>query len=358
MSDDVELVVGGQRYFGWKAIRITRSIESLAGSFDLEANDRWGDGNLWPIAEEDPCRVTIDGITVIDGYVDKRHKSTSKDARTLSYSGRDRAAALVDNSAVLSKWTYHNVNVADFAATIAAPFGIKVSVQAGLALAKVAKLVVSPGDTAYEAIRTAISDQGVMLVSDGAGGIVITRSGSTRAASLVEAANVLTADADYDSTERYRRYVILTQAAGTDEAAGEACRIQAEAFDEGVRRADRVLMIRPEKAYSVADARKRADWEARTRAARAEAVTIVVQGWKQPNDALWAPNAITRVRATDTAGANGDMLITQVEYSISNEHGRTTQLRLMRPDAFTPEPKTATVKASGGAWKELDKGGL
>lgn len=357
MPEDVELVVGGMRYAGWKSVRVTTSIESLAGSFALEVSDRWGNDELWPIAEEDPCRVTIDGATVIDGYVDRRRMSARAESRTLTYIGRDRAAALVDNSVVLNKWTFYKVNVADFAAAIAQPFSVDVSVQPGLVLPAITKLVVSPGDTAYEAIMRAVGDQGVLLVSDGAGGLLITRSGATRAASLVEGVNIFEADSDFDSTQRFRRYVIATQTAGTDEASGEATRIRAEAIDEGVRRSDRVMMIRPDKAYSVGDARKRADWEARIRAARSDSVEIAVLGWKQPNGELWPVNALTRVRARRLIGIDGDMLISQVERSIG-EQGRVTQLRLVRPDAFTPEPTVATVKKSGGLWKELDKGGL
>lgn len=354
---DVVLVVGSVDYEGWKSVRVTRSIESLAGSFALEVSDRWGAGDLWPVAEEDPCRVTIGGITVIDGYVDKRDISATKDARTLSYIGRDRAAALVDCSVVLSKWTYYNVNVADFVATIAAPFGVDVTVQPGITLAKVGKLVISPGDTAYEAIRRATADQGVLLVSDGAGGIVITRAGTGRATSLVEGQNILTAQCSFDGSERFRRYVVATQGAGTDEAFGEATRVMAEAIDEGVRRGDRVTLIRPDKGYSVKDARALADWHARTRAARSETVTITVQGWTQPDGKLWPLNALTRVKATNLVGVDGDLLISQVEHTIG-DGGEVTQLRLVRPDAFAPEPTVAKVKASGGRWKELDKGAL
>src|SRR5690348_12290135 len=98
-DDNVELVVEGFPYSGWKSIRITQSIESIAGSFAVEANDRWGDldalGNLadpWPIAEGDPCKVRIGRTTVINGYVAARSLSGSKDSRTLSYTGKDRAA--------------------------------------------------------------------------------------------------------------------------------------------------------------------------------------------------------------------------------------------------------------------------
>ena len=71
---DLRLVVNGKKYGGWKSVRVTRSIESIAGSFELDVSDRWaGQGEIWPIYEEDACRVEIDGTTVIDGYVDHRY---------------------------------------------------------------------------------------------------------------------------------------------------------------------------------------------------------------------------------------------------------------------------------------------
>lgn len=357
-DDDVGLVVNGASYEGFESIRITRSIESLAGSFALQVSDRWRDEEPWPIAEEDRCRVEIGGETVIDGYIDKRDPSASKESRTLSYSGRDRAAALVDCSLVLKQWTFRNLSFYEFAKTIAAPWGIEVTMQPGLALKKRSKIVVQPGDKAYEALAREAAEDGVLLVSDGAGGFVITRSGAERATSLVEGQNILTASASYSGEDRFYRYVLYTQTAGTDEASGESTRIVAEAIDEGVRRTDRVLLIRSEKGYSAADARRRVDWEARIRAARAETVTITVQGWKQPNGTLWPLNARVRVRAPRVINVDGDMLISQIEHSIADNEGRVTQLRLVRPDAFTPAPTVAKVKKSGGAWKELTKGAL
>lgn len=354
---EVILIVQGRRYGGWKSVRVTRSIESMAGSFALDVSDRWdGRQDPWPIAEEDACRVEIDGEVVIDGFVDTRDISGDMGSRTLAYTGRDRAAALVDCSAVLDAWTFGNITLADFAATIARPFGVRVSVQPGLVLTKIAKIVVHPGDKAYDSLAREAATAGVMVVSDGRGGITITRSRIARAAPLIEGQNIKSASVKYDGMERYRRYVILTQTAGTDESSGDATRTLAEATDPGVRRLDRVLMIRPDKGYSVADARRRADWEARIRAARAETVTIPVQGWQQPGGGLWPLNALTRVVAPRLIGVEGDMLITQVEHSIGDS-GEVSQIRLVRPDAFTPEPQ-AVVKESGGAWKELEKGAL
>jgi prophage tail gpP-like protein len=362
MADDVTLVVGGRRYGGWKSVRVTRSIESLAGSFALEVSDRWDGATApWPIAEQNACRVEIDGEVVIDGYVKTRDLSGDASTRTLSYTGKDRAAEIVECSLLVqgagekgNKWTYRNLDIAQFAAEITKSHGIKVTVQPGLVLKKDPILVAHPGETGWDALRRVVGSSGVLVVSDGSGGILITRSGNTRATALIEGINILHAAAKYDGTDRYHRYVISSQVPGTDDASGEATRIQAEAVDEAVQPTSRVLLIRPDKGYNAADAKRRADWEARTRAARAETVTIAVQGWRQPSGALWPINAISRVKSPRMVGVDGDMLISQVEFSIG-EGGRVTQLNLVRPDAFEPEPQ-ATVKASGGAWKELEKG--
>lgn len=353
---EVSLAVNGLLYKGWLSVRVTRTIESLAGSFALDVSDRWGNaGEIWPIAEGDECRVDIDGTTVIHGYVDRRSISANDKTRTLAYIGRDKAASMVDCSAMLSRWTFRSVSVLDFVSTIASPFGVRVRMQDGLSLPKIAKVSVAPGDTAYEAIRKAVADYGVLLISDGSGGMVITRSGFARASTaLVEGVNILSASVEYDGADRYHRYVVATQTAGTDEASGDATRIQAEATDESVR-ADRVLLIRPDKGMTVEEARRRADWEARIRAARSETATIVVQGWTQPSGALWPINALIAVRAKTMVGIDGDMLISQAEHTIG-DGGQITQLRLVRPDAFSPEPKA--VVRSPGRWKELSKGAL
>ncbi len=362
---DVVLTVNCRRYNGWKSVRVTRSIESLAGSFALDVTDRWGgQDELWPIVEEDECRVEIAGVTVIRGFIDKRSLSLSSGARLLSYTGRDRSAALVDNSLIVegasvkgNKWTYRNIDVAAFTREIADRFDIDVAVQPGLVLRKDPLLVAHPGETGFEAIKRATGAAGVMVVSDGKGGITITRAGTDRAAPLVEGYNVLAAQVEYDGADRFHRYLIASQVPGTDEASGDATRVQAEAVDMGVRRTERVLVIRPEKSYNAAEAKRRADWEARIRAAKAEPVTISVQGWKQPNSPLlWAVNTRTHVEVP-SIGVKRDMLISQVEYSIS-ESGRITQLRLVRPDAFLPEPQAVVAGSGEGAWKELAKGAL
>jgi prophage tail gpP-like protein len=379
---DIALKVNGRRYNGWKSGRVTLSIESLAGSFALEVSDRWGgQEDPLPIVEEDECEVEIGGKTLITGFIDAPEGSGDATSRRLSFSGKDRAAAIVECSAVLqggsaiakpaakegaafdptkhgkdsAQYTFANLDVVGFARQIARPFGIPVSVQPGLTFTPVPKIVISPGDKGWDALKRVAETAGVLVVSDGAGGIRITRAGTARATQLTEGHNILSYSWKRDATNRYRTYVVSTQMPGTDEASGAATQVQASATDQDVRRASRILMILPDKGYTTAQARQRADWEARNRAARAMTVTIGVQGWLQPNGTLWPLNALTRVVAPRTLRVDGDMLISQVEYTIG-DGGQLTQMHLVRPDAFEPEPTTAVTSGQTG-WDEL-RGGV
>lgn len=356
MPSTVRLLVNGRGFIGWKSVGISQSIESISGAFGLDVTDRWaGQNQPWPIAEEDECTLEVNGEKVIDGYVDKRAYSIRGAERNLTVSGRDKCAVLVDSSALLSRWQFQNVDALAVTKAICEPFGIKVSLRPGIVLPTVkAKIAISPGEGAFDAIAKVCGAAGVLVVSDGAGGIMLTRAGALRAEALVLGENVLEASVEYDGAERFAKYVVVTQIPGTDKASGKATRVRADAVDLGVRRKDRVLVVQPEAGISAAFARRRADWEARLRAAKAESVSVTVKGWHMPTSGiLWPVNAICPVKIP-AIGVNGDMLIVSKEMQL-NDAGESTTLKLMRPDAFEPEPK-AVVGKGGTAWKELAGG--
>jgi prophage tail gpP-like protein len=370
-SKDVVLRVGGSAYSGWKSLTVTRSIEQLAGSFELEIYPKWkGAADVWPIFEEDECTVEILGEVVITGYVDKRSVSIKKDSLTFKVSGRDKAGALADCSAVLGKWTYREDTVAYVATKLCEPFKILVIVQPGVTtlLPKRERLTINPGDKAGEALERACKMAGLLAISDGQGKVLLTRAGTEGAATAIEeGVNVLEASAEFDASKRYHKYICLTQNADKipkkepdkkNRAGAAARKIKkvAEAFDMVVKRTERVLLINPEEGSDLKTyAQKRVEWECIVRAAKADKVTATVHGWAQsPGGKLWKPNQTAEVKLP-TLGANGTMLITEVKYKMGSG-GRLTELSLKRPDAFTPEPRLAP-KGKGNAWKEL-RGGV
>ena len=341
---DVQLIVNGRAYSSWKSVNVTRSIETLSGSFSLTVSDAAGDVR---VREEDECKVVVDGQTLVSGFVESRSIRLEANSRDVTFSGYDKAQVLVACSVDVGRWTWYNTGLLEFARALAQPFGVGVQLARDLKLdTPSSKSVVNPGESAFEAIQREAAKAGVLVVSDGNGNILFTRSGTTRASdAIVEGGNILTSSVDYDGAERYSKYVVLATRPGDD---ADSSRFRAEATDQGVRRQDRVLVIRPSSAMSARAARAHADWQARTRAAQAETVTVTVQGWwQEAKSELWAPNLIARVQAP-AMGVNGDLLVSEVNYSLDDGGGEVTRLRLVRPDAFLPDQAAATRPAK---WK-------
>ncbi len=351
----IRLFVNGKEFSGWKSARVTRGIESIAGGFELEVSERWGSSTPWQIAEEDECELWINESLVIVGYVDERSTSFSPEDHSLGFTGRDKTGDLVDCSVDLGQWEFKRTSLLTFTRRICTPFGISVSLQSGLVLgASPAKLSIDPGDSAFEAVEKACRLAGLLPVADGAGGLLLTRAGATRTVTaLVQGQNVKTASGKFNVTGRFATYKVLGQHKGTDDFSGSAtATVKGTASDSNVRRAHRVLVIRPEGNVTVEQAKTRAQWEAGVRAGRGDEVSVTVQGWTQGDGSLWPINALVPVRIP-TIGVDGDMLIAQVTYSV-DEGGTSTQLTLRNPKAFLPESVVASTSGVGNNyWKEI-----
>ncbi len=102
--DRISLSAGGQVYSGWTKVSITRSLENMAGSFDLELTYKWQGSDdkykafVEPIKQGQPCVVKIGNDTVITGYVDDWVPSYDENQVIIAVSGRDKTADLVDCS--------------------------------------------------------------------------------------------------------------------------------------------------------------------------------------------------------------------------------------------------------------------
>lgn len=358
-ADVVKLRVGGREYGGWKTARVTVGIEALSGSFSLGVSERWaGQEQAWPISEGDACTVVLNGESVLTGYLDAREASFEG----VAVEGRDRAADLVDSSAVLDHWEFKGFSVDQIARKICEPFGISVTVQPGLVFTAQQKFSVDPGDTAANALENVCRLAGVLAVSDGRGGVLLTRAGSERCVvDLVQGQNLLPgARARFEMTGRFRTYRVLGQHRGSDSLSGpSAAAVKGEASDLGVTRPERVLLIRPEGNVTAAQAKQRAEWEAIVRAARGDTLTVPVQGWTQGDKARtrWQPNKLVRVRAPRLGVSDADMLITQVVYSVDRNGGTTAELSLKRPGAFIPQP-TLAAPSGDSRWPEIRLGAL
>lgn len=347
---EIRLTVDGSDYLGWKRVSIERSVDSISGVFGLEVSDRWSASmQSWPIKPGAACALYVDGTAVLTGYVDVVRASYDKTTRILQVSGRDKAADMVDSSALNEPDSWSQITIGRLATELAKPFGITVTDSSGdstpFQLAKI-----QPGETAFEILERYSRQRGVLTISDGLGGIIITKPGGKRAdVALEQGKNILRASGTADHSKRFSEYLVTGQSAGTDTMFGtDAAQVEGKARDDSVRSERRLLITAPNSS-DAANMQAVAAWEAITRAARSSPLSITVQDWyQQEGGRLWQPGEIVQVRSAWLQISEPvDFLINSVKFTKSDSDGTTTELELLRPDAYKPNPQ---IEAKGGVF--------
>lgn len=359
MADQVELLIGGKLYGGWKDATVTRGMDSAAGAFNLEVAEKWEpQGEPWPIDPGDACEIRIDGEVVITGYVDIVRPSYTRNSHSIQIQGRDKSADMVDCSAVHKPDQWRNITLTKLAEILGQPFGI--TAKAETDVGKPLDLVkLQHGETALEALQRHAKMRKVLVMPDGKGGILLTRTGARRAqVALAHGVNILSANGTLDGSDRFSEYIVKGQSGYREETDGKAeSHARGTAKDSGVTRY-RPLIVIGDGETSNASAKDRATWEANTRLGKSAQATITVQGWRQsPGGSLWEPNMLVTVDAP-WLRLSGEMLIRQVSFSKDDNEGTTTSLDVVSPQAFEAEPPDGKqpkkpkkkAKGKGGGW--------
>lgn len=339
--EDVTLTVNGSAYGGWKTIGITLSMERLAGAFSLGVSERWpGQSVPRGIQYGDECRLKIGPDVVITGYVDQLSVEYDRESHSVTVSGRDRAGDMVDSSALHAPGSWRQQTILTIARALAAPFGIPVhcDVAEGEPFPTFA---IEPGESAYETLERMAKMRGALIMSDGQGGLLITRTGRRKAdTSLTLGENIKACNAASDYQQRFSQIIVKGQTQGRDDVpASRTAGYRGTANDADVRRYRPLLAM----AESQADSRKcqeRADWEVAVRRGKSTQIQYTVVGWRQGSGALWEINRLVQV--TDPLlKLNQPMLIAGVNFRVDHEGGSITELTVTDPDAYRlmPEPE-------------------
>ncbi len=331
-----KLEVNSIVYEGWKAFTISKSIETLCSEFTLSVTDNWSDQNTSsPIKKGDSIKLYLDSDLLITGIVDAVKKSISASDFTISISGRDRTKDLVDCSADVGA-QFNNLKLEKLCEKLFTPFGISViaKVDTGMAIPTVS---VSQGDSPFEIVEKRARQKGLLLISNVDGNVEITTPASVSAFNaLVLGENLLSCATSSEENNQFSEYKVKGQNNLDEEGVGGFA-VMGKSTDLNVTRY-RPLIIPAENITDNSQAKKRAEFEAITRAAKAGRVSCVVDGFRQSNGQLWSVNQLTRVHAPLLDLINETLLITSINYSLSDE-GELTTFELMRPDAFIPTPE-------------------
>lgn len=360
----VELLIDGKLYGGWIEASVTRAMDAASGAFNLVVSDRWeAKQEPWAIEPGDKCEVRVDGETVVAGYVDIVRPSFSPEDHSIQVQGRDKSSDMIDCSAVHTPDEWKGISLLQLAENLSKPFGISIKSETDIG-APIDLVKLQHGETALDALNRHARMRKVLVMSDGKGGVLLTRTGAKQAAvPLIQGQNVIAASGTLDWSERFSQYTVKGQAGFKQETSGEVeAHASATVKDEYVDRYRPFLMI-ADTDTSNSTAKERATWEANTRLGRSAQGQITVQGWRQaPDGALWEPNMLVKV-SCPWLSLDGEMLIRQVTFNKDDRGGTTTRIDVVSPLAYEPEPpdgkqkkkpkKKGKGKKGGNAWMSV-----
>lgn len=335
-EEDLELVVGGRALSGWESVQVTLSLEAASGTFQVKASGAAPS----PLRVGQDVDVRVGGELLIRGFVDDVEARGDASSRSVSASGRDKAADLVDCSELSEPGEWLDVDLFQLLELIVRPFGVTVRNLLEEELEPFVRFARQPGESAWSMIERACRLRGVLVHADGEGGLLLERPGKELAdVALIEGRNVLAWSVRESSRQRFAHYVVRAQSSGADEFYGEqAALVEGTADDPGVERF-RPLLVLAEGALAFEGAQDRARWEATVRAARAAVVTCTVRGWRQrPGGRLWRPNLLSQV-VLRGAALDQTLLVSEVTLTRDREQGTLSQVSLIRADAFDPQPE-------------------
>ena len=383
----VALIVDGVDYASWTAVEITRDLSEIAGSFDVATDDlaRTASalpaslhGGGIPFAKFQRVQVALDGELVLDGYIDVVAPALVGDAVGCRVSGRDKTGQLVDCAAApFGPVEYRKIKLEALATKLCAPFGVTVRAEVDTG-DPIDKVSIDTGETVMSCLEKYARKRAVLLVSDGVGGLILTRSGNGRAPGDIRApGNVTSTRGQFDGREQFSPVVVKGQAehgagkrkkhAALDRTAlpleaspppagdadaptgveSRATSILGVAWDDTVP-LWRPAVKTPRAKGSLKDADTEAKWWVSTARGKAESCVYGLPDWRADGGGLWRPNEMTRV-ADRYQLLDKDLLVAGVTCSYGAD-GTRCELRVCGREAYEllPENDEGGPSDAGG----------
>ena len=354
-QEQVILNVGGNLWSGWTEMSITRSLEAIAGEFDLTITTQWSDAAPRAIKAGLPCTVMIGHEMVLSGYIDDFIPSYDAENVSVRVMGRDKTGDLVDSSVIHHSGQWKGVRLEQLATEIARPYGISVlcDTDTGETFPSV---VLEQGESGFELLDRLGKQRGVLLTSDAQGRLLITRASTRRATvSLVLGSNILAARGRFSWRERASQYIVK----GSSSAGGSTWDSQPTHMtggrqtvidDEEINRYRPKILVN-EDSLTVGGASTRGEWYRARMMGEANSTEITLAGWREQGDTgpLWQTNLLVPVR-DPYQGLDVTWLIKSVTLT-EGDAGRIAVLALVPPESMDL-PEAGAKKGAGKKGKK------
>lgn len=331
-ADKVQLLIGGKFHEDWESYEVDSDLLTPADAWQVSMGLRAGE--MPPdVAAGALVEVRVGGETVMTGRVDEISQRVDKHAHTLSMSGRDGAAVLVDCSAPI--FVAKQATLESIVAKVVRPLGInKIRIVADKTLTR-EKINVEPGDGAWDMLVNASEANGLWPWFDPDGTLVIGGPDYSQAevATLIlrrngKGNNVLSLDLRKSIAERHSHLTVLGQTHGTATEQGKH-NIGAKYEDPEIKAiAYRPKIVVDHESDNSAVAQARAEKLLSDAKMRGTTLTAMVKGHRiSEGGELWRPGQRVRV-VSDPHGIDAVWFLMARKFSGGRSDGAVTELTL------------------------------
>lgn len=341
-ADALGLVINGHEHRDWESFEVDSDLLTPADGWRVSVGLPDGKLPTW-LRPWVPVMLTLAGQVIMHGRIDTMESTVGKAEHTLSLTGRDLAAVLVDCSAPV--FSARQCSLDEIVAKMVRPLysgggSPTIRVEAGVATHD--KISVDPGMTAWDALQRVCEQNGCWpyFAPDGTlviGGPDYSDASNPAVGQLVlrydgKGNNVLRLSETRGMQERYSQATVLGQSHGTEHKAGEH-NIRDTAKDST---ADfyRPKIVVEADCDNVGHAQRRARKIVADGQLAAYGIRAVVRGFRVlgAEGSLWTPGQRVRV-LSEPHNVDGVFYLMRRTFLCGRGQGRITELTL-KPDAL------------------------
>lgn len=372
-DDELTLVVAGQRFTGWKGVRVGRGIEAFPSYFALTLTERLpGQPGLFAIRPGQTCRVMIGAVLILTGYIDTYRSKITVAGHTVSVTGRSKTQDLVDCAAGVKDgeearavMTFSAPTLLQLATDLCEPFGITVFEPDGEGTPLVSvgdgipQFTIPLGETVFGVLEPKARWLRRLLIDRTDGNLILATVATgtpSKARSFTLPGNCEEAEVGFHTQERFTIYLpaafptdagfSIAHTLGTTSAnyfnpVKDEAAFKDLPRDDGKPRYRPTFVISDQNIDGIKLAEQQANWRKARDFGRSQAVTVTVSTWRDADGSVWLPNTLATVDIPILKLEKLTWVIASVEYR-RDLKGTRAIVTLMPPEAFQLEPVLLT----------------
>lgn len=331
-SEIVSVLINGAVHSQWESYDLESDLMTPADAWRVDVGLQ---ANQLPDFVQPWAEVTVKvgNDTVLKGRVDEISDSVDKHSHSLSISGRDYAAILVDCSAPI--FVSRQATLDEIITKVIRPLGIiKYIIDADSTRTR-EKINVEPGDKAWDVLQNSAEANGLFPWFSPEGTLIVGGPDYTQApvATLVmrrdgKGNNIESITRRRNVTNQYSKVTVLGQTHGTETGQGKHA-LSSYAIDKGVT-FNRPNIVVDHECDNTAIANDRARKLVADGQLSSFDLSIKVKGHRTDSGVLWTPGQRVQV-LSEPHGINGIYFLMARRFTGGRDQASNTELTL-KPD--------------------------